>query len=86
MRLKLAQNYAWEKLPILYSNSHCLGPTERSDSKKGVLEGIVELPQPFWYRLELRNHHLELTLPPNGAKAPTRKDYQAARAWAVRRF
>lgn len=92
IRLKLPPDYAWNKLLILYKSSHCLEPTERSDPKAGVLEGIVELLQPFWYRLEQRDGQLELSLTAPDAstgspsKKPGKKDYEAARAWAVRRF
>lgn len=72
---------------MLYNDSHCLEPTERSDPKKGVLAGIVELPKVFWYRAEQKNGGLELTLTaPDGAKKPTKKDYAAAKTWAIRRF
>lgn len=87
IRLELPPNYAWNKLLLLYRSSHCLEPTERSDPKAGVLEGIVELPRPFWYRLEQRYNRLELSLEaPDGARKPNKKDYETARAWAVRRF
>ena len=90
--LKLPQNYAWKKLLVLYNDSHCLESTEHSSPKTGVLEGIVELPKPFWYRLEQNNGGLELSLTaPDGsagsaAPKPSKKDYEAARAWAIRRF
>ena len=87
LTLDLPPNYAWKKLLNLYNNSHCLEPTERSSPKTGVLEGIVELPQPFWFRLEQKGNSLELSLTaPDGVKKPTKKDYAAVRAWAVRRF
>lgn len=85
--LELPENFAWKKLLALYKNSHCLEPTERADPKEGVLEGIVELPQPFWYRLEPLGGPLQLSLTaPDGANKPTKQDYLAARAWAVRRL
>jgi hypothetical protein len=85
--LNLPPNYTWRKLLKLYNDSHCLEPTERSDPKKGVLEGIVELPNPFWYRLEQNNSTLALSLSaPDGATKPSKKDYAGAKAWAIRRF
>lgn len=85
--LDLPQNYAWKKLLALYNHSHCLEPTEYSSPQRGLLEGIVELPKPFWYRIEQKGGVLELTLTaPDGAYKPTHKDYEAARIWASRRF
>jgi hypothetical protein len=85
--LNLPQDYTWPKLLKLYNDSHCLEPTERSDPKKGVLEGIVELPNPFWYRLEQNDSTLALSLTaPDGSSKPSKKDYSTARAWAIRRF
>lgn len=92
--IDLPQNYAWKKLLRLYNDSHCLEPTECSNPKKGLLEGIVELPKPLWYRIAFcpsplsgGGGWLELSLTaPDGTKKPTRKDYASAKAWAVRRF
>jgi len=85
--LKLPTNYAWKRLLTLYNNSHCLEPTEYASPRKGLLEGIVELPQPFWYRIEQKGQALELSLTaPDGAKKPGQKDYEAARIWAGKRF
>lgn len=85
--LDLPQNYIWKKLLVLYNNSHCLEPTEYSIPEKGRLEGIVELPKPFWYRIEQKGGALELSLTaPDGAQKPTPRDYEAARIWASKRF
>lgn len=85
--LELPENYAWKKLLLLYTNSHCLEPTEFATPKKGILEGIVELPKPYWYRIEQKERTLELSLTaPDGAKKPSKKDYETLRAWAIKRF
>lgn len=85
--LKLPTNYAWKRLLTLYNNSHCLEPTEYANPRKGLLEGIVELPQAFWYRIEHKGQALELSLTaPDGAKKPGQKDYEAANIWASKRF
>ncbi len=85
--LELPQNYVWKKLLALYNHSHCLEPTEQARPKEGLLEGIVELPKPFWFRIEERGQALELSLTaPDGAKKPGQKDYDAANIWARKRF
>jgi len=85
--LELPRTYPWKKLLVLYSHSHCLEPTEYASPKKGLLEGIVELPQAFWYRIEHNCQALELTLTePDGARKPDKRDYEAASIWASRRF
>ncbi len=85
--LKLPTNYAWKPLLALYNHSHCREPTEYANPQRGLLEGIVELPKPWWYRIEHKGQALELSLtPPDGAKKPTPKDYEAARIWASQRF